>query len=426
MADVTSPMMPGTSTRKRSISPSSSRKRSISPKREIKPEQQKEISPDPDGLDEFSVVYTNRAINHMSKKFQAAMNDISSTLKEVYGAHSAVLVPGGGTYAMESVARQFGAGRKCMVVRNGYFSYRWSQILSTGSIASEEIVLKGEPVEQGGNPAYAPLNVDDVVKRISEERPSVVFAPHVETSSGIILPDSYVKAVADAVHNVGGIFVLDCIASGCVWVDMKATGVDVLISAPQKGWSSSAAAGIVMLSSTARELLKDTQGASFALDLNKWVAVMEAYENGGHMYHATMPTDAILRFRDIQQESKAYGFDRMKQEQMQLGTKVREMLRHYGYKSVAAQGFEAPGVVVSYTSDAEMKTGAKFANLGMQIAAGVPLMLDEFTTSSPDFRTFRLGLFGIDKLQTIPETVARLDSVMSTLTPNTAPWLSKL
>merc|ERR1719502_2330403 len=371
----------------RQITPS--RKRSPSPKRQISP------SPDPHGLDEFSVVYTNRAINHMSKKFQGAMKDISSTLKEVYGAHSAVLVPGGGTYAMESVARQFGAGRKCMVVRNGYFSYRWSQILSTGSIASKEIILKGQPVEQGDNPAYAPLDINKVVKCIAEEQPSVVFAPHVETSSGIILPDAYMKAVAEAVHNVGGIFVLDCIASGCMWVNMREIGVDVLISAPQKGWSSSAGAGIVMLSQEARALLQERQSTAFALDLNKWIAVMEAYEQGGHMYHATMPTDSIMRFRDIQQESKAYGFD-------------------------------APGVVVSYTSDQEMKTGAKFASLGMQIAAGVPLMLDEFTTSSPDFRTFRLGLFGIDKLQKIPDTVARLDAVMSTLTPSSTPWFSKL
>lgn len=354
------------------------------------------------------------------------MKDISSTLKEVYGAHSAVLVPGGGTYAMEAVARQFGSGRKCMVVRNGYFSFRWSQILGTGSFASEEIVLKGRPVEEGGNPAYAPLDIDEVVQKISQERPSVVFAPHVETSSGIMLPDSYMKAVAEAVHKVGGIFVLDCIASGCMWVDMRANGVDVLISAPQKGWSSSACAGIVMLSQEARTLLQDRQANSFALDLNKWVAVMEAYEQGGHMYHATMPTDSIMRFRDIQQESKAYGFDRMKREQQQLGDIVRSLLAHYGYKSVAAKGFEAPGVVVSYTSDQEMKTGAKFASLGMQIAAGVPLMLDEFTTSSPDFRTFRLGLFGIDKLQKIPDTVARLDAVMSTLTPSSPQWVAKL
>lgn len=394
------------------------RKRSVSPKsRSIV---------DPDGLDEFSVVYTNRAINHMSKKFQQAMKDISSTLKEVYGAQAAALVPGGGTYAMEAVARQFGLGKKCLVIRNGYFSFRWSQILETCCIASEEVVIKARPVEGGANPAYAPCPIDEVLKTISQEKPSVVFAPHVETSSGIILPDYYMTTVAEAVHAVGGILVLDCIASGCLWVDMAAIGVDVLISAPQKGWSSSAGAGIVMMNQRARSLLDSTQSSSFAMDLKKWVAIIEAYDNGGHMYHATMPTDAILRFRDIQQESKVYGFEKLRQEQIQLGKSVRQLLVGYGYKSVAAPGYGAPGVVVSYTSDPEMKTGAKFAAAGMQIAAGVPLMLDEFTTSSPEFRTFRLGLFGIDKLAKIPQTIGRLDEVMAKVSSSAAQGVSKL
>jgi len=385
------------------------------PARKRSPSPKPNTSPDPHGLDEFSVVYTNRAINHMSKKFQQAMNEISSTLKDAYGAHTAALVPGGGTYAMESVARQFGTGHKCLVLRNGYFSYRWSQILEMGCIASEEIVLKGRPVETGSNPAYAPCPIDEVVKTIAQERPSVVFAPHVETSSGILLPDSYMKAVSDAVHAVGGIFVLDCIASGCLWVDMGSVGVDVLLSAPQKGWSSSAGAGIVMMSQKARTLLDDTKSTVFALDLKKWVQVMETYEQGGHMYHATMPTDAIIRLWEIQKESQAYGMQKMKQEQLKLGDSVRRLLAGHGYKSVAAPGYGAPGVVVSYTSDPEMKTGAKFAALGMQIAAGVPLMLDEFTTSSPEFRTFRLGLFGIDKLKKLNETVGRLDGVLDAL-----------
>jgi aspartate aminotransferase-like enzyme len=370
---------------------------------------------DPEGLDEFSVVYTDRAINHMSKKFQAAMKDISSNLKEVYGAHSAALVPGGGTYAMEAVARQFGMNKKCVVIRNGYFSFRWSQILEMGGIAAEEIVLKGQPVEDGATPAYGPCPIEEVVEVISKERPSVVFAPHVETSAGMMLPNSYMRAVANAVHAVGGIFVLDCIASGCLWVDMRSIGVDVLISAPQKAWSGSACAGIVMLGKEARSLLEETQSNVFAIDLKKWVTVMETYENGAHMYHATMPTDSIMKLRDVQEEYKAYGFEKMRKAQLELGVRVRMLLASHGYKSVAASGFGAPGVVVSYTSDPEMKTGAKFAALGMQIAAGVPLMLDEFTTSSPEFRTFRIGLFGIDKIMKLPQTVDRIDEVMKAL-----------
>jgi aspartate aminotransferase-like enzyme len=365
-------------------------------------------------------------MNHMSKKFQQAMRDISSTLKDVHGAQTAALIPGGGTYAMETVARQFGTGKKCLVIRNGYFSYRWSQILEMGSIASEEIVLKARPVEAGPNPSYAPCPVEEAVNVISQERPGVVFAPHVETASGMLLPDSYMKAVSDAVHAVGGIFVLDCIASGCLWVDMRDTGVDVLVSAPQKCWSSTAGAGIVMLSPAGRKLLDDTQNTVFALDLKKWVAVMEAYDQGGHMYHATMPTDTIMRLSEVQLESQAYGFKRMKHEQAMLGDNVRRLLAAHGYKSVAAAGYAAPGVVVSYTSDPEIKTGAKFAALGMQIAAGVPLMLDEFTTSSPEFLTFRLGLFGIDKLKKLKETVARLDGVLGALSSSSVARVSKL
>jgi aspartate aminotransferase-like enzyme len=388
---------------------SSSRQRSESPKKRTP-------SPDPDGLLEYSVVYTNRSLNHMSGKFQQVMKDISSNLKEVYGAHTAALVPGSGTFAMESVARQFATNQKCLVLRNGYFSYRWSQILEMGSIASEEIVMKGRPVELISNPAYAPCTLEEVSQAIHEQHPAVVFAPHVETSSGMILPDSYIKEVADAVHAVGGLFVLDCIASGCLWVDMNALGVDVLISAPQKGWSSSPCVGIVMLSKSARDRLDKTKNTVFALDLKKWVAVMEAYEQGGHMYHTTMPTDSIIRFRDVLLETKAYGFERARLEQIRLGEAVRRLLARTGFKSVAARDFAAPGVVVSYTSDPEMKSGAKFAALGLQIAAGVPLMLDDFTTSSPDFITFRLGLFGIDKLSKMQETIARLEKALVALT----------
>jgi aspartate aminotransferase-like enzyme len=387
-----------------------SRKRSESPKNRAP-------HPDPDGLLEYSVVYTNRSLNHMSRKFQQVMKDVSSNLKEVYGAHSAALVPGSGTFAMEAVARQFGTNQKCLVLRNGYFSYRWSQIFEMGSIPSEEIVIKGRPVEDTRNPAYSPCPLDEVSQSIHQQRPSVVFAPHVETSSGMILPDGYIKAVADATHSVGGLFVLDCIASGCMWVDMTALGVDVLISAPQKGWSSSPCVGIVMLSKIARERLEQTKNTAFSLDLKKWIAVMEAYENGGHMYHSTMPTDSIIQFRDVLLETKAYGFERARQDQTVLGETVRRVLADKGFKSVAAPGFGAPGVVVSYTSDPAMKSGAKFAALGMQIAAGVPLMLDDFTTSSPDFCTFRLGLFGIDKLNHMQETIGRLEKALVALSP---------
>jgi len=364
------------------------------------------ITPDPDGLEEYSVVYTNRALNHMSQKFQGVMKDISATLKSVYAAESVALVPGSGTYAMEAVARQYATGRKCMVIRNGYFSYRWSQIFEFGNIPSEEVVLKARPVDDSDQPAYEPCPLEEVVAAIRANRPDVVFAPHVETSAGMVLPDDYLKVVAAAVHEVGGLFVLDCIASGCLWVDMKQVGVDVLITAPQKGWSGSPCAGVVMLSAEARRRLEETRSTVFAIDLKKWVAVMEAYEAGGHMYHTTMPTDAIYTFWEVQQETAAYGFQRAKEEQLALGDAMRRVLTQRGFKSVAAKGFQAPCVVVLYTDDPEMKTGVKFARQGIQTAAGVPLMVDSFTESA-QFLTFRLGLFGLDKLRDMDQTVRR-------------------
>jgi len=391
------------------MTPEISRRRSPSPTKRSHGSSGK--GPDPNGLAEYSVVYTNRSLNHMSKMFQQAMCDISATLKQVYGSHSVALVPGSGTFAMEAVARQFGSQCKCLVVRNGYFSYRWSQIFEMGNIPAEEIVMKARPVDNSSLPAYAPVDIGAVVQTIKRERPGVVFAPHVETSSGIMLPESYIEEIAAAVHEVGGLFVLDCIASGCIWIDMAATGVDVLISAPQKGWSSTPCAGIVMLSALARKRLVETLGTCFAVDLKKWVAVMEAYEKGGHMYHTTMPTDSIIQFRNVQQETALYGFERVRQEQLELGTAVRRMLADRGFKSVAADGFHAPGVVVSYTNDVAMKTGAKFAAQGLQIAAGVPLMVDAFT-ESPEFSTFRLGLFGLDKLHSQRSTVQRLEEAL--------------
>ncbi|ABE35691.1 aminotransferase class-V family protein [Paraburkholderia xenovorans LB400] len=358
---------------------------------------------DREGLLEYSVVYTDRSLNHMSQLFQGVMRDISNSLKKVYNAKSAVVVPGSGTFGMEAVARQFATNRKCLVIRNGWFSYRWTQIFDMGGIPSESIVLKARPVEEGRQAAYAPPPIEEVVAAIRENKPDLVFAPHVETASGIMLPDAYLRAVADAVHAVDGMFVLDCIASGTVWVDMKASGVDVLISAPQKGWSASPCCGLVMLGELARERIEGTTSTSFACDLRKWLQIMEAYENGGFAYHATMPTDGLATLRDVMKETEAYGFDKVRAEQVELGRRVRSVLADRGFRSVAAEGFEAPGVVVSYTDDDGIRSGKKFADAGLQIAAGVPLQCDE----PQDFKTFRIGLFGLDKLHDVEGAVGR-------------------
>ncbi len=363
---------------------------------------------DPEGLEEFSVVFTDRSLNHMSKAFQSVMCDISSMLKEVYNAEATVLVPGGGTFGMEAVARQFGNDADVLVVRNGWFSYRWSQIFDASSSAKSVEVMKARQVGNDSQSAFRPAPIDEVVAKIIENRPSIVFAPHVETSAGVILPDDYVTQLASAAHEVGALMVLDCIASGCAWVDMKATGVDVLISAPQKGWSASPSAGIVMLSQRALERLEETTSNSFAIDLKKWHSIMQAYENGGHAYHATMPTDALRAFRDTMLETKEFGFQKLCDAQWDLGNRVRDVLAKKGVKSVAADGFGAPGVVVSYTQDPAIQNGSKFSAQGMQIAAGVPLACDE----PQDFMTFRLGLFGLDKLYDVDATMARLTRVL--------------
>ncbi len=366
-------------------------------------------SVDPDGLLEYSVVFTDRSLNHMSQSFQSVMTDISATLTEVYHAQATAIIPGGGTYAMEAVARQFATDKKCLVIRNGWFSYRWTQIFEAGDIPSEEIVLKARLMEAGNQAAFAPPPIDEVMAAIESERPDLVFAAHVETASGIILPDDYVRSVADAVHAVGGLFVLDCIASGTIWVDMESMGVDVLISAPQKGWSSSPCGGLVMLNGQARNRIGTTTSSSFACDLRKWLQIMEAYENGGHAYHATMPTDALNNFRNVMKETEAYGFEKVRAEQWELGEKVRALLISKGFRSVAAEGFQAPSVVVSYTDNIDIHNGKKFAALGMQIAAGVPLQCDE----PDDYQTFRLGLFGLDKLHNIDRTVGNLANVLN-------------
>ena len=368
---------------------------------------------DPDGLLEYSVVYTDRALNHMSQKFQGVMRDISAVLKEVYHARSAIVVPGSGTFGMEAVARQFATGKKTLVIRNGWFSYRWTQIFEMGGIVASSTVMKARrvagPSDQAHQAAFAPAPIDEVVATIRAQRPDVVFAPHVETAAGLILPDDYLRAVAAATHEVGGLFVLDCIASGTIWVDMAALGVDVLVSAPQKGWSGPPCAALVMLGEEARRRIETTTSTSFACDLKKWLQIMETYEGGGHAYHATLPTDALTRVRDVMLETKARGFDTVCAQQQALGDAVRAAMERKGFKSVAAHGFKAPGVVVSYTDDAGLHSSKAFAALGLQTAAGVPLQCDE----PADFKTFRIGLFGLDKLADVAGAVARLEAALN-------------
>ncbi|ASP22597.1 serine-pyruvate aminotransferase [Antarctobacter heliothermus] len=363
---------------------------------------------DPTGMEEFSVVFTDRSLNHMSAAFQQVMRDISGMLKEVYNADAVAVVPGGGTYGMEAVARQFGQGANVLVVRNGWFSFRWSQIFDAGGFGGDTTVMKARRTGNAVDAPFAPAPIEEVEAKIAEVKPDVVFAPHVETSAGVILPDDYVTRLAKAAHDVGALMVLDCIASGCVWVDMKATGVDVLISAPQKGWSATPCAGLVMMSERALARLEETTSDSFAVDLKKWHQIMKAYEDGGHAYHATMPTDSLRAFRDTMLETRDYGFAKLKEAQWALGNAVRAMFAEKGVTSVAAEGFGAPGVVVSYTADPEVKTGKAFAAQGMQIAAGVPLQCDE----PAEFSTFRIGLFGLDKLYDVDGTVARLRKVV--------------
>ncbi|MDX3896178.1 aminotransferase class V-fold PLP-dependent enzyme [Pusillimonas sp.] len=359
---------------------------------------------DPDGLLEYSVVYTDRALNHMSNVFQGVMKDISRTLKQVYGAQAAIVVPGSGTFGMEAVARQFATGKRCLVIRNGWFSYRWTQIFEAGSIPAEEIVLKARPIEAGAQAPFQPPPIEEVVQAITRDKPDLVFAAHVETASGILLPDEYLRQVGEAARAAGALFVLDCIASGTVWVDMGETGVDVLITAPQKGWTGSACCGLVMLGERGLERIGETTSTSFACDLRKWLQIMQAYEQGGFAYHATMPTDSLAVLRDAMAEAQAEGFEALRRAQFELGTRVRALLREKGFKSVAAPGFEAPGVVVSYTDDDGIQSARKFAQAGVQAAAGVPLQCDE----PPGFKTFRLGLFGLDKLRNVDRSVDNL------------------
>ena len=368
---------------------------------------------DPDGLLEFSVVYTDRALNHMSKRFQGVIKDISAMLKEVYNADATALVPGSGTFGMESVARQFANDQKVLILRNGFFSYRWSQILEMGRITAPGniSVLKARRTGDGPQAPWAPAPMDEVTATIARERPAVVFVPHVETASGIMLPDDYMQQLATATHAAGGLFVLDCIASGAMWVDMKAIGVDVLVSAPQKGWSSSPACAMIGLSARALQVMEGTTSSSFACDLKKWYQIMQAYETGSHAYHATVPTMALLKLRDTMQETRERGFAKVREQQLELGRKVRQLFESRGLPSVAAEGFKAPGVVVSYTTDPGIQSGKKFIDEGLQTASGVPLMCDE----PADFRTFRVGLFGLDKWADVDRSVGHLAAALDRL-----------
>jgi aspartate aminotransferase-like enzyme len=367
---------------------------------------------DPDGLLEFSVVFTDRSLNHMSKRFVGVMQEVLGTLKSVYNAQTAVVVPGGGTFGMEAVARQFANREKVLIVRNGWFSFRWTQIIEAGGLASGGVVVcQARRQGEGPQAPFAPCPAEDVAAAIRAERPRVVFAPHVETSAGILLSDDYLRTVGAAAREVGALFVLDCVASGALWVDMQAVGVDILISAPQKGWSSTPCAALVMLGARAREAIDATQSSSFAADLKKWMQIAEGYEKGQHAYHATMPTDGLVTLRDTMREMQAYGFEKLRAEQIELGTRVRALLESRGYPSVAAEGWKASGVVVSYTTDPDIQSGRKFIAAGLQTASGVPLQCGE----GPDFRSFRIGLFGLDKWHDVERTVGHLAAALDAL-----------
>jgi len=366
---------------------------------------------DPDGLLEYSVVFTDRSLNHMSQRFVGVMQDIVDVLRTTYGAETVAVVPGGGTYAMEAVARQLATGRRCLVVRNGLFSYRWSQIFDAGSVTGHTTVCSARPVSDERHAPWAPPPVDEVVEAIEGNRPEVVFAAHVETAAGMVLPDDYVRAVAAATHGAGGLFVLDCIASGALWVDMTELGVDVLLSAPQKGWSGSPCAGYVMLGEAGRAQVMSTTSTSFAVDLQKWLTITEAYTRGQTPYHATLPTDTLAHDAALMLETRAAGLSELRQAQTSLGARVRAMLAEFGFPSVASEGFAAPSVVVAFTDDPDVRSGAKFKAQGIQVAAGVPLMCGE----GDDFSTFRVGLFGLDKLTDVDGAVERLKAHLGAL-----------
>lgn len=362
-------------------------------------------------LREFSVVFTDRSLNSMSSSFQEVMCGLHEGLTDVYGAKSCVIIPGGGSYAMEAVARQFARNEKVLVIRNGWFSFRWTQIFDQGVTPTHAEIVKAQPDTDLADQQFSPAPIEDIVAMIKSTKPRLVVSPHVETSAGLLMPDDYLTQIAKAAHEVGAIFVLDCVASGALWVDMAKIGVDVLITAPQKGWTSTPCAGVVMLSEAAVARLDETQSDSFVLDLKKWHQIMSAYLNGGHAYHATMPTDGLSQFYDTLCEVKSFGYDRAKQAQIELGSRLRLLMEQRGYKSLAADGFKSPSVIVSHTERDDMKNGAAFAANGVQIAAGVPLECGE----SAAFKTFRVGLFGLDKLADIDGTISDFMQALDTV-----------
>ncbi|QMT33339.1 aminotransferase class V-fold PLP-dependent enzyme [Conchiformibius steedae DSM 2580] len=366
---------------------------------------------DGDGFLEYSVVYTDRALNHMSQKFRHALASVSDTLKSLYRADHCALVPGSGTSGMEAVARQLARGKKCLIVRNGLFSFRWTQILEQGNLAADTHVCAARRTHDNDHAPFAPAPIDEVCEHIARYQPDLVFAPHVETASGMMLPDSYIRRLAEAAHAVGALLVIDAIASGCMWLNMRDLGIDIIVSAPQKGLSASPCCGIVLLNEHAHTQVQNSQSDSFALDLKKWLAIMQAFENGAHAYHATPPTDALYTLYQTLEEAKSIGFDTLKTRQAQLGAQVRALLAQHGFPSVAAAGFEAPGVVVVYTHRSDLQNGSAFAAQGMQIAAGVPLQCNE----GDRFQTFRIGLFGLDKLADTQAAAARLAAVLEKL-----------
>jgi len=389
-------------------------------------------------LKEYSVIYTDRAKNLMAGSFSQAMTDISTELCSVYNAHKCVMIPGSGTYAMEAVAGQFARHKHeadyspCMVIRNGYFSFRWSDIWSfvyppACARSPELIVLKAQPTnnEPDNKPQFAPPALEDVVAEIKAKKPCVVFAPHIETSAGIVLSDDYVRSLAAATHDAcpDAIFVLDCIASGNRWTDMQALGVDVLITAPQKGWTGPACVGIAMMGERACEIMAkqnavSPKGHSFSCNLAKWAGVADAYaQPGGFMYHTTLPTDSLMVFRDVIMETKEFGYEQCEERMCQLGDGIRNVLESRGFKSVAAPECAAPTVVVSYNrQDEDAAILGKLKGEGIQVAGGVPLKIDEPWDGFAAPPTFRLGLFGLDKLKNVDHTVAvfegALDKVM--------------
>ena len=372
---------------------------------------------DPDGLLEYSVVFSDRSLNSMSDAFGEVMRDISRIMRNAYGAASVAVVPGGGTYGMEAIARQFANDAIVLVIRNGWFSFRWSQIMEAGRLARHTTVLAASQSDDSADAPFAPRPLEDILERIRAEKPDVVFCPHVETSAGMMMPDDFIRALTGCVHEYGGIFVLDCVASGTVFVNLEETGVDVLLTAPQKGWSASPCAALVMMSPHGRARLDETTSSSFANDLKKWTQIMETYEGGAHAYHATMPTDALRHFRDALIEAEGFGLEALKQAQIRLGEEVRGLMDRYSYKSVAADGFKAPSVVVCFAPSAEMKSGKAFAEQGLQIAAGVPLECGE----REDYASFRIGLFGLDKLMHIDRTVNNLEMALEKIRGQNTP-----